>query len=145
MKKATRATGMRRKIVEQLYYECNPPRKIYEMLKGKYGDVGYAQIRKDVCWVRKRWGDNLKTTSVGDYAPEYYHRSLHLANLAIKSEDYAVAYKIIKDIAVLLGVDLTEKKAIEFSNKPLSKLNTENELNAELQNLMAIIEAGGEE
>jgi len=123
----------RRELVEQLYIAGVPTRSIHKAVTERFGKVAYGTVRNDVWAIRKKLAKGFEQRKDVDYSGEFLSRSMDLYRRAVSSGDLRTAYTILKDIAVLFGVDL-KATDVRVKVEALSELKGE-QLDAEVINL----------
>jgi len=124
----------RRELVEQLYITGVPTGSIHKAVSERVdGGVAYGTIRNDIWAIRKKLAKGFEQRKDVDYSGEFLSRSMDLYRRAVSSGDLRTAYTILKDIAVLFGVDL-KATDVRVKVEALSELKGE-QLDAEVINL----------
>ncbi len=126
----TRFTKKRRlQIVERMYLLGQGPKAIHQGLVAKF-NVTYGTIRNDITEIRKTWKERWEDLEkFGTFNGEYYARAMDLYKKAVDGNDFRCAYGILKDVALLRGVDL-RTATIPIDASKLSGIEDMEELDA---------------
>jgi hypothetical protein len=124
----TRFTKRRRlQIIERMYLLGQGPKQIHESLQSKF-TVSYPTIRNDIVEIRKAWTKRFgDLEEFGNFSGEYLARAMDIYKKAMDQNDFRCAYGILKDLSLLLGVDLRQA-TIPIDATKLSGFDTAEEL-----------------